>query len=130
VSGNAVLRSIAALAPGKRVTVIVRGRAHELPVVPEAHPVAPERDVGQEFLERNAQTAEAVEGAVRNIQEVVREVGASVGAINAALERLAAEQSEAVSGIKGVVAALARPVRPVYDKVTGRLVGAVRDAQR
>lgn len=113
-----VLRLVEACARGARVTVIIAGKPHELPLEPEAVTPPPPSAIevlSQQLLARDAQMRTAVES--------VTEVAAQADARNAELQGLV---RTSIDGQQRIVDTLMLPVVPTkYDKA-GRLVEARR----
>lgn len=117
-------RAIAALAPGRRVTVVIRGKARSLPAAPQPAPVAapdPLEIAARQLLERDVETRSAVAALTERVGDSVRDVGAAIGTI-------AAGQIELAQQVKELAGTLHLPVRPVYD-ASGKIIGAQRVAR-
>lgn len=116
-----VLRAVAALAPGKRVTVIASGKSYDLPSKPAPVPVEPPHPfeaVSKQMLERDAEiralfkaVAERTDGALNQVREAVSSVNAG--------------QAEVVKSVNENTEALYQPVKPAYFK-DGKLMHAQR----
>lgn len=116
------VRNIAALAPGKNVTVFADDKAYSLPEPLPPPPLPPPPDpiaeAARAMLERDAENRATIEDVRRALTEVVENVGATVAAV-------AAGQAEIVESLQENTRTLQLPVRPVYDKA-GKLLQAQR----
>lgn len=116
-------RAIAALAPGRRVTLVVHGKAVALPAT-AAPPPVPQPDplvvASKQLLERDAETRAAIASLADRVGESVRAVDSVLGVVSAGQVELAAQVRE-LSGT------LRLPVKPIYD-AAGKLIGARRSA--
>lgn len=114
-----VLRLVAALAPGKHVTVVTSaGVEYRLPIEPEAVPPAaphPIEVLSQQLLERDAEMRAAVES-----------VAAVAGRADERTEQLQGLVRQSIDGQKRIVDTLMLPVVPTKYDAAGRLIEARR----
>lgn len=116
-----VLRAVALLAPGKRVTVLAAGEAYELPLQPTPAPVEPPHPLetlSNQLLERDAEIRATVAAVAARADETLNAVKAAVGIVSAG-------QEEVVKSMNENTEALYQPVKPAYFK-DGKLMHAQR----
>jgi hypothetical protein len=116
-----VVRAIAALAPGKSVTVTTpAGITHELPLQTEPQPSAadPLQAMSEQLLGRDAETRATVAAVAARADE-------TLNAVKSALVEVAAGHSEIAQSVSKLEGTLHMPVKPVYDR-DGKLLYAQR----
>jgi hypothetical protein len=116
-----VLRAVAALAPGKSVTVFTAGESYELP--PKPKPVTPEpphpfEAVSKQMLERDAEIRALIKAVAERTDGALNQVKEAVSSVNAG-------QAEVVKSVNENTEALYQPVKPAYFK-DGKLMHAQR----
>lgn len=119
-----VLRAVAALAPGKRVTVLAAGKAYDLPLAPpraRVEPPHPLETMSQQLLERDAETR----ATVVSVAEAVARMGETATAMQAAVAEVAEGQVQVARSVSEIAETMAMPTMPIYD-AAGKLVGARR----
>lgn len=117
-SPDLLLRAVAQLAPGKRLTVLAAGKAYELPIEPERPPVAlpdPLEVLAQQLLERDA------ESRTQQAADTAR-AAAQASSVEGLLKAT-------IDGQRRIVETLFLPVVPTkYDK-EGRIIEARRKGE-
>lgn len=117
---HSLARAVAALAPGKRVTVVSRGAAYELPRVEDQADAAvhPLETVATRLLQRDAETRATVAAFSERADQ-------ALNAVTAAVAGVAGGQADVARSVQQIAATMAQPVEPVYDD-EGKLIGARR----
>lgn len=120
MSAHSVVRAVAVLAPGKRVSVIARRETYELPERPEFHQPAPDPALlaAKKILESDAQSRAMLESVGKNFADVFARTDETLASV-------AAGQAEVVESVRENTRTLHLPVRPVYDK-DGKVIAAQR----
>ena len=116
-----MLDLVAALAPGKRVTVISGGKAYELPVKPPvlvAEPPHPLEAIAKQLSERDAEIRDLLAAVTSRTEEAITEV-------KAAVKDVAAGHDKVAQSVDEMTKTLHLPVKPHYDKA-GKLEYAKR----
>lgn len=122
------LRAVAALAPGRRVTVLTRGNAYELPLTPAPAEVAPPHPMeaaSKQLLERDAETR----ASVASVAEAVARIGETAAAVQAAVAGMVSGQSEVAQSVAKLADVMAMDTVPLYNE-KGKLVGTRRVDKR